>query len=213
MGAEHQAAVILEYHDSIAWGVALNRSTSDFADTDLMLLNILGSIMRPNLTSISFRQRMLDLLARKGSERSLITFDGDWDRVLEVPNAARDLLSRTDYASNLPGFNRLLGALARTLEPSVPRRVSGLEFTRLPQTDADRGSLLVEDSNQSDPLTKRQREILELINRGLSAKEIAQILGISRRTVETHLQNAYARLKVNNRVQAVNGARIGVNGI
>lgn len=213
MGAEHQAGVILEYHDSIAWGVALNRSTADFADSDLMLLSILGSIMRPNLTSFSVRQGILDLLARKGAERSLITFDGGWERVLDVPAVASDLLGPTDYASNLPGFNRLLGDLARTLDPLVPRRVGSLKFTRLPQSDPGRGSLLVERSNQSDLLTERQREILEFIDRGLSAKAIAQILGISRRTVETHLQNAYARLKVNNRVQAVNGAGIRVNGI
>jgi len=208
MGAEHQAAVVLEYHDSVAWGVAMNRSTADFTDTDLTLLNILGSIIRPSLTACIVRQRINDLLARDGCEYSLVTFDGEWERVRDVPAMARELLSRTDYASNLLGFSRLLGELSKTLEPLVPRRLVGLEFTRLPQTDTATGTLVVESPNRSETLTKRQREILELVSQGLSAKEIAQILGISRRTVETHLQNAYARLKVNNRMRAVNGAGI-----
>jgi DNA-binding NarL/FixJ family response regulator len=40
--------------------------------------------------------------------------------------------------------------------------------------------------NEADQLSSRQREILQLLATGLSAKQVAAKLGISRRTVETH---------------------------
>jgi DNA-binding CsgD family transcriptional regulator len=44
------------------------------------------------------------------------------------------------------------------------------------------------------PLTDRQREIIELVAAGLSNKEIAERLVTSVRTVEGHLYHAYQRL-------------------
>jgi DNA-binding NarL/FixJ family response regulator len=51
-------------------------------------------------------------------------------------------------------------------------------------------------------LTRREIEILMLINEGLSSKIIAAQLFLSKRTVDFHLENVYAKLKVTNRVQA-----------
>ena len=48
------------------------------------------------------------------------------------------------------------------------------------------------------PLTKREKEILELITEGLSNKEIADQLCISLRTVETHRFNIVQKLDVKN---------------
>lgn len=50
-------------------------------------------------------------------------------------------------------------------------------------------------------LTKRQAQVSELTARGLCAKEIARELGISRRTVEDHKHDAYAKLGVRNAVE------------
>lgn len=52
------------------------------------------------------------------------------------------------------------------------------------------------------PLTKRQNEILKLIQSGLSNKEVARKLAISDGTVKQHLVEAFRRLKVTNRTQA-----------
>ncbi len=52
-------------------------------------------------------------------------------------------------------------------------------------------------------LTPRELEILILIGQGLTNGEIAQMLGISKRTVETHAGQIYAKLQVEGRVQAV----------
>ena len=52
-------------------------------------------------------------------------------------------------------------------------------------------------------LTPREREVLALVARGLTAYATARQLGIGERTVHTHLRNTYAKLRVPNRVSAV----------
>jgi two-component system response regulator NreC len=57
-----------------------------------------------------------------------------------------------------------------------------------------------------DLLTPREREVLIQLSNGLSARQIASKLGISERTVNTHIGNTYRKLQVNNRVEAVHEA-------
>lgn len=52
-------------------------------------------------------------------------------------------------------------------------------------------------------LTDREMEIARLVAEGLTARRIAKQLGISDRTVNSHIGNLYRRLAVNNRVDAV----------
>jgi LuxR family maltose regulon positive regulatory protein len=58
-----------------------------------------------------------------------------------------------------------------------------------------------------EPLTDRELEILRLLSQRLSAKEIAQSLTITVRTVNRHTANIYQKLAVNNRRAAVAAAR------
>jgi DNA-binding NarL/FixJ family response regulator len=51
-------------------------------------------------------------------------------------------------------------------------------------------------------LTIREQEVLEMIGDGLPNKTIARRLGISERTVKSHLTNIYQRLGVTDRTQA-----------
>jgi len=51
-------------------------------------------------------------------------------------------------------------------------------------------------------LTDREKEIVALVGRGLVNKQIAVELGISEKTVKTHLTNAFKRLGVTNRGDA-----------
>jgi DNA-binding NarL/FixJ family response regulator len=54
----------------------------------------------------------------------------------------------------------------------------------------------------SERLTPREREVLELIGRGLSNKRIALELGVSEKTVKTHVGHVLAKLGVTDRTQA-----------
>ena len=55
-----------------------------------------------------------------------------------------------------------------------------------------------------DVLTKREKEILEMLSKGLVYKEISAQLNISSETVRKHVYNVYSKLHVSNRVEAVN---------
>jgi LuxR family maltose regulon positive regulatory protein len=54
-----------------------------------------------------------------------------------------------------------------------------------------------------EPLTPREREVLQLIAAGHSNPEIAEQLVIAVTTVKTHAQNIYGKLQVSNRFQAI----------
>jgi DNA-binding NarL/FixJ family response regulator len=53
-----------------------------------------------------------------------------------------------------------------------------------------------------DVLTKREKEILTQVMKGLTNREIAGVLFISENTVKNHLRNIMEKLHMNNRVQA-----------
>jgi len=53
-----------------------------------------------------------------------------------------------------------------------------------------------------EPLSPREMEILHLITRGMSNKEIARNLGISHQTVKNHMTSILRKLSVNDRTQA-----------
>jgi len=54
-----------------------------------------------------------------------------------------------------------------------------------------------------DILTKREKEVFELLIQDKTTKEIAQILFISEKTVRNHISNAMQKLGVKGRSQAV----------
>ena len=53
-------------------------------------------------------------------------------------------------------------------------------------------------------LSVREKEVLELLAKGLIYKEIAQQLGVGTETVKKHLQNIYQKLQVQNKIEALN---------
>lgn len=93
---------------------------------------------------------------------------------------------------------------------AVAATVQGLVV--LPRTLT--GRLIGEPANveePSEPLTAREREVLELLGRGLSNKLIAKELHISEHTVKFHISSIYTKLGVASRTEAINrGARQGL---
>ncbi|MGC4115705.1 MAG: response regulator transcription factor [Myxococcales bacterium] len=68
----------------------------------------------------------------------------------------------------------------------------------------------VSDEGQR-PLSDREREILQLIAKGVSNSEAAKVLNLSKATIRTHLEHIYQKLEVTNRVEAVTeGIRKGL---
>lgn len=54
-----------------------------------------------------------------------------------------------------------------------------------------------------EPLSAREREVLEMIAKGLSNKEVSSALGISEFTCKVHVRHILAKMKVSDRTEAV----------
>ena len=61
---------------------------------------------------------------------------------------------------------------------------------------------MLKESPQSDELTERQLQILDLVVRGLSNRDIAELLGIREDSVKKHTNAIYAKIGASNRVEA-----------
>jgi len=70
--------------------------------------------------------------------------------------------------------------------------MDGVQQTQLSQADADILSRL----------TEMEQQILKLIFDGVCSNEVAQVMKVSKRTVDFHLARAYVKLGVSNRFQA-----------
>jgi DNA-binding NarL/FixJ family response regulator len=88
--------------------------------------------------------------------------------------------------------------LVEAIEKSV---LSPLTFSTRRATD------LISKRNESIGLTARELEVLEILPSGDTVTQIAARLFVSEATVKSHLAAIYRKLKVANRVQAINAAR------
>lgn len=62
---------------------------------------------------------------------------------------------------------------------------------------------LLDGETAVEPLTAREKEVLQLMAEGLANKQIALSLGISEHTVKFHLSSLYTKLNVSSRTEAV----------
>jgi NarL family two-component system response regulator LiaR len=82
------------------------------------------------------------------------------------------------------------------LSPEVASKVVQQATGRRPASAAD----------QIEPLTPREIDVLRLVAKGMTNREVGQELGISHRTVQGHLASIYDKLDANSRTEAVTEA-------
>lgn len=71
------------------------------------------------------------------------------------------------------------------------------------QSAPSRGDVIPKDANQLlSKLTRREKQVLQLVSEGKSNKTIAAKLGITEHTVKLHMHNVSGKIGVNNRTAA-----------
>ena len=137
-----------------------------------------------------------EMLRQDPSARVLIlSASGEQDDVLDAVKAGA-----TGYLVKSASRGELLDAVRRVARgdtvftPGLAGLVLG-EFRRLAEP------------HRAEPdqptLTDRETEVLRMVAKGLSYKQIAERLVISHRTVQNHVQNTLRKLQLHNRVQLV----------
>jgi len=112
------------------------------------------------------------------------------------------LLQRNNVASVLAGAGSLIFVVVvlRLLSLAGRQATYGSQgAARVALSGTELGTL----DNQLQRLTKRERQVAELVAEGRSAREIARHLHIGRRTVETHVARTYAKLGITSRVELI----------
>ena len=89
------------------------------------------------------------------------------------------------------------------IDPFIARRVM-IEFQQQPASPA---VAPMAAASEDDALSPREIAILQQVANGLSHRETAERLHISRHTVEAHIRNIYRKLSVNSRLRAITEAR------
>jgi DNA-binding CsgD family transcriptional regulator len=124
-------------------------------------------------------------------------------RGAELPVPARVLAAADAYqAMREPRPHR---------EPLAPERAAEIlgEEASGGRLDADAVAAVIEAAGQRAPrierpagLTEREAEVVAMLARGLQTKQVARALGISAKTADRHVQNAYGKIGVSTRAAA-----------
>ncbi|KOX03858.1 LuxR family transcriptional regulator [Streptomyces sp. NRRL B-1140] len=138
-------------------------------------------------------------LTRTGARAKVLvltTYDTDSDTLPAIEAGATGYLLKDAPRDELFSGVRAAAEGRTVLSPAVASRL--VSAVRAPG---------------NEPLSAREREVLALVARGTSNREIARELFISEATVKTHLTHLYTKLGVNDRAAAVATAyRRGILG-
>jgi RNA polymerase sigma factor (sigma-70 family) len=154
---------------------------------------VLMDVRMPDLDGISATREVL-AVSPEVKVAILTTFEQD-DYIFGALSAGASgfLLKRTKPEELIAAIHTI-AAGDSLLSPSVTRRVIE-RMAEQPVADSRARDRL-------DRLTPREREVLELIARGLSNGEIAAAFVIEESTVKTHVKRILMKLRLRDRVQA-----------
>ncbi|MER7761220.1 response regulator transcription factor [Streptomyces sp. NPDC097619] len=153
-----------------------------------------------NLPGMPGAQVCRELVGSDPAPRVLVlSASGEHADVLEAVKAGA-----TGYLLKSAGAEELIDAVRRTAagDPVFTPGLAGLvlgEYRRLAAGPAPAAP----DEPTAPRLTDRETEVLRLVAKGLSYKQIAERLVISHRTVQNHVQNTLGKLQLHNRVELV----------
>ena len=155
---------------------------------------ILMDVRMPVMDGLAATRQILATAASGDSPRvvMLTTFDLDDDVYAALRAGASGVLLKHSTPDELAAAVRIVAAGDALLAPSVTRR-------------------LVEDFARAQPvvpitpvhLTPRETDVLRLVARGLSNRQIAAELVLAEQTVKTHVSNILTKLDLRDRAQAV----------
>jgi len=111
---------------------------------------------------------------------------------------ANGYLLKTAEMDELVKAIRTVAAGQSALDPTVAGKVVA-QFT----SGRSLPDVLADVKDEYEGLTEREMEILRLVGRGLTNREVGQQLYISDRTVQAHLSNIFSKLGVGSRTEAV----------
>jgi len=136
-----------------------------------------------------------DVLGRDPSARVLIlSASGEHRDVLEAVKAgATGYLVKSASRQELIEAVRRVGAGDSVFTPGLAGLVLG-EFRRMNEGGDD-------EPEPENELTARETEILKMVAKGMSYRQIAERLVLSHRTVQNHVQNTLRKLQMHNRVE------------
>jgi DNA-binding NarL/FixJ family response regulator len=125
----------------------------------------------------------------------VLSASGEHADVLEAVKAGA-----TGYLVKSAGAAELLAAVLRTAQghPVFTPGLAGLVLGEFRRRAGGR-----DGEPAGTGLTDRETEVLRLVAKGLTAKQIGERLVVSHRTVESHVQNTLRKLQLNNRAQLV----------
>lgn len=167
-----------------------------------------------------YRCPELELIAKGANRASIrgVIQKGQLD-VLIIDNATpgiqpvlADLLRRSDCNTLvLTALDDPLRGLAVGASGYILKNVNGADLVTAVKT-VHRGHVIaspelaceiVRSTRQHVSLDYRERQILEHISEGLSNKEVAEVVGLSLGTVKLYAQRIFRKLRVHNRIEAI----------
>ena len=135
-----------------------------------------------------------EALTGRDTDILVITIFANQNKVLDAIRAgARGYLLKDERIEDCIEAIRNIRRGGSPISPIIARQLLGQITPEAPQPSTPMAS----------PLSEREYEVLNLLSRGFSNSECADILTVSANTIGTHVKNIYRKLEVNSRAEAL----------